>query len=273
MVSATPALPSALPISFLFVPGDRPERFAKAAASGADAIIIDLEDAVAPDAKASARAALKDGAAQSVPVFVRINARGTPWFTDDLDAVAALPLIGVMLPKTSRADDVAVLREALGAGKEIIALIESAEGIASARAIAAAQGCSRLAFGSIDYCADLGSAHTREALLAARSELVLASRLAGIGPPVDGVTTAIDDAALIAGDARYGLELGFGGKLCIHPKQLAPLHEGFAPNASEIAWAEKILSQAGEGAVAVGGVMVDAPVRANAQRILARRRA
>lgn len=260
------------PVSFLFVPGDRPERFAKAASSGADAIIIDLEDAVAPDSKVRARDSLKQGADLGCPTFVRMNARGTAWFEDDLAALAKLPLTGVMLPKTASANDTAVLAGALGAQKQIIALIETAEGIASARSIASADGCSRLAFGSIDFCADLGCAHIREALLGARSELVMASRLAGLVPPVDGVTTKIDDETLIADDARHALELGLGGKLCIHPKQIGAVHRGFAPSETEIAWAEKILAQSGEGAVAVGGVMVDAPVRANAERILARRR-
>lgn len=258
-------------IAPLFVPGDRPERFAKAAFSGADSIIIDLEDAVAPAAKGQARAALKDGAKQSVPVIVRINARGTIWYGEDVACVRALENIATMLPKTNSAEDVDALRAALGGSPAIIALIESAQGLASARAIAAS-GVARLAFGSIDYCADLGIAHTREALLAARSELVLASRLAELPPPLDGVTAKVDDADLVRSDARHGRELGFGGKLCIHPKQISPVFEGFAPSEAEIKWAEGILAQASGGAVAHEGMMIDAPMRANAHRILARRR-
>lgn len=258
-------------IAPLFVPGDRPERFAKAALSGADAIIIDLEDAVAPVAKAQARDALQRGAEQSVPVIVRVNARGTKWYDEDIACVRMLKIFAVMLPKTNSTDDVSALRAALGPSSNVIALIESAQGLASARTIAAS-GVARLAFGSIDYCADLGCAHTREALLTARSELVLASRLAEIPPPLDGVTAKVDDSELTRSDARHALELGFGGKLCIHPKQIASTLDGFAPSKAEVKWAENILAQSSDGAVAHDGMMIDAPVRANAQRILARRR-
>jgi citrate lyase subunit beta/citryl-CoA lyase len=127
----------------------------------------------------------------------------------------------------------------------------------------------RLAFGSIDFCADLGIGHTRQALLAARSEIVLASRLAGLFAPIDGVTTAIDNTELIEDDARYARELGFRGKLCIHPRQLMPARRGFSPSADEISWAQRILAAGPHGAISVDGKMVDAPVRAQAQRILA----
>jgi len=258
-------------IAPLFVPGDRPERFIKAALSGADAIIVDLEDAVAPNAKVQAREALRQNAAHGVPVIVRINARGTMWHDEDVACVDALNVAAVMLPKTNSSEDVSALRDALGSSKGVIALIESAQGIASARVIAAS-GAARLAFGSIDYCADLGCAHTRDALLAARSELVLASKLADLAPPLDGVTAKVDDPDLARSDARHALELGFGGKLCIHPKQIALVLEGFAPSEAEIKWAEGILAKADHGAVTHDGMMIDAPVRANAQRILARRR-
>ena len=155
---------------------------------------------------------------------------------------------------------------ALGGGA--IALIESARGLAAARDIARA--CGRLAFGSVDFAADLGCAHTREALLLARLELVLASRLAGLPAPLDGVTTAIHDDALVESDARHAAELGFGGKLLIHPKQVAAALRGFAPGEAEIAWARRVLAAGGDGAVAVDGMMIDAPVRLRAERILSR---
>jgi citrate lyase subunit beta / citryl-CoA lyase len=258
-------------ITLLFVPCDRPERFAKAAASGADAIILDLEDAVAPAQKPQARIALcRQGALpENTAIFVRVNARTTPWHKEDLAALAALPLAGVMLPKTEAATDIEVVSQALP-NLSIVALIESAKGVAAVRSIARARGVARLAFGSIDFCADLGAAHTRDALLFARAELVLASRLGGIAAPLDGVTAAIDDAALIEDDARYAQSLGFGGKLCIHPKQIAPARRGFAPSAEDIVWAKRILASAEDGAAAVDGAMVDAPVRARAQQILAR---
>jgi len=194
MVSVTP----------IFVPGDRPERFAKAAASGADAVIIDLEDAVAFDQKLQARADLRAALLpRGVDMGVRINPVGTRWHVQDLEALAGLKLSMVMLAKTETTADIAAV--AAATGLPVIALIETANGLARAREIARAPGTMRLAFGSIDFCADIGAAHTREALLAARSELVLASRLANLPPPIDGVTTALDDAALLQDDAAYAL--------------------------------------------------------------------
>lgn len=258
-------------ITPLFVPGNRPERFTKAAASGADAIILDLEDAVAPGQKLQARAALRRQGAlpENTTIFVRINARATPWYKEDLEALAGLPLAGVMLPKTEAATDIQAVSQAL-LNLPIIALIESAKGVAAARSIAHIPDVARLAFGSIDFCADLGAEHTRDALLLARAELVLASRLGGLAAPLDGVTAAINDAALIEDDARYAQSLGFSGKLCIHPKQIAPARRGFMPSAEDIAWAKHILKRAEDGAAAVDGAMVDAPVRARARQILAR---
>jgi citrate lyase subunit beta/citryl-CoA lyase len=171
-----------------------------------------------------------------------------------------------MLPKAESAATVEGV--AAATGHRVVALIESAAGIAAARGVAASAGTARLAFGSIDYCADMGAAHTREALLTARCELVLASRLAGLPAPVDGVTIEIDDEAQVEADARYAGSLGMHGKLCIHPRQLEAARRGFAPSVEEIAWARRILAAEGDGAVSVDNMMVDAPVRARARRIL-----
>ncbi len=258
-------------ITPLFVPGDRPERYAKAAASGADAIIIDLEDAVSPDNKIAAREALaRSGALPSgIDIYVRVNAVGTPWHAEDIAAMAKLPVAGIVVAKSESPP--AIEQASKDAqGKPIIALLESALGLAMARQIAACGCVPRLAFGSIDYCADLGAAHLRETLLSARSEIVLASRLAALAPPLDGVTPSLDDAALLEDDARYAMNLGFGGKLCIHPRQIVPVRQGFAPTAEELAWAEAIVATEGQGAVRVEGAMVDAPVRARARQILQR---
>ena len=258
-------------IAPLFVPADRPERFAKAGFSGADAIIIDLEDAVAPDRKTLARAQISRSGAlpQNILIYVRLNARFTPWHNEDMAALAALDVAGIVLPKVESAADVEAVA-ALLKKREVIALIETAAGLAAARQIAGAAATTRLAFGSIDFCADLGMAHTREALLMARSELVLASRLGGLPAPLDGVTASLGDAKLAEDDARYAASLGFGGKLCIHPAQIAPVKLGFAPSEAEIAWAARVLAAAEDGAAAVDGAMVDAPVRARARRIMAR---
>ncbi|GGF55783.1 citryl-CoA lyase [Azorhizobium oxalatiphilum] len=255
----------------LFVPGNRPERFGKALAAGADAVIIDLEDAVAATEKAAARAAISANWPREGRLLMRINGRATPFFADDLALARELRPAGIMLPKTEHAECISAVHAAVP-GVPVIALIETALGLANARAIAATHGVVRLAFGSIDFCADLGIAHTREALLMARSELMLASRLAGRAGPLDGVTTSISDAVAAQEDAAYAASLGFTGKLCIHPNQITPVIRGFAPGADEIAWARRILEamDAGAGALQVDGMMVDAPVRIRAEGILKR---
>ncbi|MTH64159.1 HpcH/HpaI aldolase/citrate lyase family protein [Paracoccus shanxieyensis] len=249
----------------LFVPANRPERFAKAAASGADAVILDLEDAVAADAKDAARAALACDFTD-LPVIVRINAHGTVWHDADVAAVAALQPAAVILPKAEDAAITAAVAAALDL--PVIALIESALGLAQVRAIAQATGVVRLAFGSVDFCADLGCAHLREVLLPARSELVLASRLAGIEAPIDGVTVQLDDPAISHDDAAHARALGMTGKLCIHPRQIAEVRRAFAPTPGEIDWARRVLAS-GDGAVSVEGAMVDEPVRIRARAVLA----
>lgn len=257
----------------LFLPADRIERYGKAFGAGADAVILDLEDGVAPDRKDLARAALAGQratiAAAPCPVVVRINASGSADQPADIAAIASLPLAAIMLPKAESAANVAAIAKA--SGRAVLALIESAKGVAAAREIASTGA--RLAFGSIDYAADIGCAQTRQALLMARSELVLASRLAGIAPPLDGVTTSTKDAALVRHDAAHAAEMGFAGKLLIHPAQLEPARDGFRPPADEVAWAVRVLEAGrGQGATTVSGDMVDAPVLLRAERILARHR-
>lgn len=257
------------PLNFtvaLFVPANRPERFVKAAAAGADAVILDLEDAVAPASKDEARAALRADFA-SAPVLVRINGLGTSWHAADVAALPGRNFAAVMVPKAEAGAPFAAFCAACPI--PVIALVETARGLADARLISRTTNVARLAFGSVDFCADIGCAHVRDALLAARSELVLASRLAGLAPPIDGVTTAIDDVPSIAADARHARDLGFGGKLAIHPRQISTIRAGFAPDDAEIAWARKILAS-GDGAIAVDGAMVDEPVRIRARAVLDR---
>ena len=251
--------------ALLFVPGDRPERLQKAMHMGADALIIDLEDAVAPSAKSAARETVANLVNESGrPIFARVNAAGTPWHGDDISAVRGQPaLAGVMIPK---AEDVEGLT-ALG-DLAVVALVETALGLSRLRAIASAPPVTRLAFGSLDYCVDMGMRHTREALQAARAEFVLASRLAGLPAPIDGVTLSLENPRQTEEDARYARELGFGGKLAIHPGQLAAIRLGFAPSADEVRWARAIQAAGAEGAVRVDGAMVDAPLRALADSIV-----
>ncbi len=255
----------------LFVPADRPEWYGKAFASGADAVIIDLEDAVAPESKDRARDLLEAAwgtlVSAACPALVRVNPEGSPFHAADLAAVRALRLAGVVVPKTE-ADDT-VRRVADKTGLPVLALIESARGLAAARDIAAAGA--RLIFGSIDFAADVGCAHSRQALLFARFAVVLASRLAGASAPIDGVTTAFKDLDLVRDDAAYAASLGFGGKLLIHPAQIKPAAAGLLPGQAETAWASRVLAIVGNGgAAALDGMMIDAPVRMRAEQILRR---
>jgi citrate lyase subunit beta/citryl-CoA lyase len=263
------------PRTYLFVPASRPDRYQRALASGADAVIIDLEDAVAPADKLAARDALRTWLAQrpadAAPVVVRINAFGTPWHGDDF-ALCAAPGVGaVMLPKAERADACNAIA-ALRADLRVIALIESAAGLAQVRTLAALPAVQRLAFGQLDFALDLGlRGHDEDDLAVHRAEVVMASRLAGLPAPIDGVTTALDDDARLRADVLRARRLGFGAKLCIHPKQVAPAREALAPSEAELGWARRVVAAAGsaEGAaVAVDGAMVDAPVLQRARDLL-----
>jgi citrate lyase subunit beta/citryl-CoA lyase len=262
--------------SYLFVPADRPERYAKALASGADAVIVDLEDAVAAAAKDRARTSLVgwlDGGGSGIAV--RINDAASPSFAADLGVVARAGVIAVVVPKAERAEDLARVRAA-APHVALVPLIETAAGIDRLREIAHAPGVERLAFGSIDLQLDLGIEETGagDELLLFRSQLVLASRLAALSAPVDGVSTAIDDAAAVEAETRRARSLGFGAKLCIHPRQLAAVHAAFAPSADELAWAERVVAAADAaagGAVAVDGRMVDRPVLLRARALIERK--
>ena len=254
----------------LFVPADRPERFAKAAASGADAIIIDLEDAVTADAKAGARAGLAGAMPAGVPVVVRVNAAGTPWHDDDLSLVARHPTLGLMLPKAEDPAIVARLAARIGPGRTVVALVESALGIHRAAEISRVPGITQLAFGPADFCNDIGCDDGNEALLLARSTLVLASRIGSLAAPLDGPCFDFRDPGRTDTEARHARGLGFGGKLSIHPAQVAWVRAAFRPTEAEMAWARTVLAAgAGGGAAGVDGMMVDAPVLARARRILA----
>jgi len=258
-------------LSYLFVPANRPERFGKALTSGADALTVDLEDAVAPDAKVGARAALASWlAATPVRVIVRINGADTAWFEDDL-ALCELPSVrGVMLPKAERIEDLARVAAA-APRRELLPLIETAAGFDAARSIAQAAGVARLVFGSIDFQHDLGIHGDDEELLYFRSQLVLDSRLAGIEAPVDGACTAIDDPQRLADESLRARRLGFGAKLCIHPRQVDIVNRAFSPGDDEVAWARRVLQAAAEArgaAVALDGKMVDRPVILRAEAIV-----
>jgi len=257
--------------SYLFVPGNRPERFDKALASGADAVIVDLEDAVPPDQKDAARRSVSGWLTAAKPVVVRINAADTPWHRDDLAVCNQPGVSAVMVAKAERAEALAALQ----LGVPLLPLIESAAGIDQARAIAAVPGVQRLAFGAIDFQLDLNMRATFDELLFFRSQIVLASRLANVAAPIDSPSVSIDDVAGVELDAQRARRLGFGAKLCIHPRQVEAVNRSFSPTEAEVAWAHRVLAIAagsGGAAVALDGRMIDKPVILRAQAILAERR-
>ena len=277
------ASPLSLARAFLFVPADRPERHARALATGAGGVIVDLEDAVAPERKVQARdqlaasfAALPAGDRRRL--LVRINAAGTPWHDDDraqIGALAAQGLIaGIVLPKAECAADLSRVAEAAGPSAALVPLIESAAGLAAVDELAAGPQVLRLAFGNLDFQADLGLAcDVDEAeLVPVRLALLLASRRAGLPAPIDGVTPDWRDAVRLAADTARARRGGFGAKLCIHPDQVAPVHAALGPTAQELAWARRVVEairSAGGGVVSLDGRMVDAPVVRLAERLLA----
>ncbi len=258
--------------SYLFVPADRSDRFNKALASGAHIVIIDLEDSVSPGLKDAARDSLglwlQDH--PEIQVYLRTNGTETAWFGKDI-TLCHLPAVrGIVLPKAESAAQLSEVAHRVH-GKPLLALIETALGMAAARDIATIPGVHRLLFGSIDFQADLGIEGDDDALLAFRSMLVLASRLGGLEAPVDGVTTALDDPEVLARDTARARRLGFGGKLCIHPRQVAAVNAGFLPKAQDVDWARRVLQaiRTSQGAaVSVDGTMVDTPVVKRAQAIL-----
>ncbi len=257
--------------SYLFVPATRPERIAKAKASGAGAVIVDLEDAVAPQDKTRARDALVTALSNGRGLLVRINGAETEWFDDDLRMCASLGVDGIVLPKAERPEQIRQVGARLGSLAIVLPIIESAQGYAALPVLCAESQVPRVAFGSIDFQLDLGIEGEDEQLAFFRSGIVLASRLAGRQPPVDGVTVEIDDAERLRADTLRGKRMGFGAKLCIHPKQVAPVNACFSPSVEEVAWAHRIVdaaAAAGNAAVAIDGKMVDRPVIVKAERVL-----
>jgi len=267
-----------LPRSYLFVPGDRPERFAKALASGADAVVVDLEDAVVPAAKTAARSHVAQwlaGETERDRVVVRINDESTPWYAADVAMLAATRAAAVMLPKAERVLSLADLRDACP-GITLLPLVETARGMLAAQALAEATGVQRLVFGTIDYRLDLDLGDDPAVLDPGHAHLALVSRAAGIAAPVAGVTAAIGDEVQLQADLARARQHGFGAKLCIHPLQVATVHDALAPSAAELEWAVRVLQAAaaaqaaGQGAVQLDGRMIDRPVIERARRTVER---
>jgi citrate lyase subunit beta / citryl-CoA lyase len=266
------------PRTYLFVPGNRPERFAKALGSGADRIVLDLEDAVALPAKGEARDAIArwlTGAsdADRARIVVRINDAHASTFADDLELLRDARIQSVMLPKAESAAHVQAVRAAVPHAR-VLPLIESAAGVANVQQVAGAQGVARLVFGTLDYALDLDLdiADSPDGLANAASVLAIASRVAGLSAPVAGVTPQLNDEQRLLADLSWSRRHGFGAKLCIHPRQVAPIHAALAPSAQEIDWARRVLAAeaASPGAAQLDGRMIDRPVVLQAQRALRR---
>ncbi|MGI5442678.1 HpcH/HpaI aldolase/citrate lyase family protein [Streptomyces shenzhenensis] len=260
------------PLTWLYVPGDRPHVVAKALACGADVVVIDLEDAVAPDRKEYARAATVDLLSEPQPVRVHVRVNGTegPWAAADLRATAGLPGVsGVRLPKVTSADE--VVRAAEATGHRLYALLETALGIEHAHAIAAAHPALRgISLGEADLRADLG-VRDDAGLDWCRSRVVVAARAAGLAPPPQSVHPDIRDLAGLAASCAHGRDLGFLGRAAIHPRQLPIIERAYLPTEAELEQAETIVKAATteRGAQALpDGRFIDAAVVAAARRTL-----
>lgn len=271
----------ALARTFLFVPADRPERFARALAAGPGAVVIDLEDAVAPGRKEEARHSLTEGVAaltieERKRILVRINAFATPWHSEDLELMSRLSpqgLGGVMFPKAERSADLAPMVSAIGIDGVLVPLIESVKGLDAIDELARAPQVLRLAFGHLDFQADLGLSCDSEELelVSVRLKFALATRRAGLASPIDGVTVDCKDLGRVRRDALRARRGGFGAKLCIHPAQLPVVHEALGPTSAEVIWAQRVLEAAQAavgGVVSLDGRMIDMPVVLLAERLL-----
>ena len=269
--------------SLLFTPADRPDMMRSAADSDADALIFDLEDAVAPVAKSGARRTVREvvsDAAFGPPgeLFVRINPVDRRAGAD-LDGLAPVGehIDGVMLPKVSAADDVETVGKMLaehGMAKRVIPLIESAAGVLAAAEIAAAKPTIAVAFGAEDLSADIGATRTDDGVevLHARETVVLAAAAATV-EAIDTVYTDFEDEEGLETDTRFAAQLGFDGKLAIHPAQVAPINRAFSPDPADVEWAKRVVeaNESTDDAVfRVDGEMIDAPLLAQAERILSR---
>ncbi len=266
--------------SFLFAPGNDPELMRKAAASEADIAVFDLEDAVAPAKKAEARTQVRDVLTReenAARICVRVNPIGAGAETDVGEAFDQATPASVMLPKTTSAEDIHGLSRLLekhDARVPVIALIETAAGVLAADAIAATDPTDALVFGAEDLAADIGATRTSDGteVLYARERVVIAARAADIAP-IDPVYTDYRDLDGLRRETEFAAQLGFDGKLAIHPDQIPVINDAFAPSEEEVEWAERVVAVSGEteaGVFEIDGEMIDSPLIRQAERILAR---
>jgi citrate lyase subunit beta/citryl-CoA lyase len=264
----------------LFAPGDEPEKCRKAADTGADVVVFDLEDGVGPDAKEAAREnvrTLLDEVETDSEVCVRVNGRRDLWERDLVVTFADAVPDAVMVPKAAGVGDVTTLAEALEDAAErrpLLAVVESAVGVLEAQSIAAAGPTDALIFGAEDLAGDVGSdpAELGGVTTYAREHVLLAARAGGVDA-IDTVYPAYDDYEGLGEAARRAVVLGYDGKLDIHPRQVPVIHEAFVPKPERVEWARRVLaaSEDADGGVSVvDGEMIDAPQVSQAERILER---
>ncbi len=277
--------------TFLFAPGNHVRKVEKVFGAGADAVILDLEDAVAAAEKVATRSVVRAALAEKggARAYVRVNALDTDLTFDDIDTVVCANLDGIVLPKVETVADLARVdwlianlerRAQRQPGSiDLMPIIETARGAANVRVIAQSglRRVKRLSFGAGDYTRDLGIEWSRQELelLPVRSEIVLASRLGGLEPPIDSVYIHIRDDQGFAASVTTVRDLGFQGKLCIHPGQVPIAHEVLTPTAEQVAWARRIVEafQAaeaqGSASIQVDGYFVDYPIVIKARRTVA----
>jgi (S)-citramalyl-CoA lyase len=259
--------------SLLFVPGSRPERFSKALASGADLVVIDLEDAVGPADKNAARDAAI-AALGNPRIGIRINGMRTKLGLADLLALSTTPVPYIMIPMVEAAAEIEIARAILGPDVGLIPLIETVRGLGIAQPIAASPGIAGVMLGGADFAGALGVAMSWDALNAARSAIVLACAAADV-PSIDAPWLDLDDLDGLGADVARVKAMGFTAKSIVHPKHVAVVHNVMRPTPDEIAEAheaEVAYAAAGESAVRFNGKMLEAPVMARYRRILANRR-
>ncbi|WP_280415680.1 HpcH/HpaI aldolase/citrate lyase family protein [Nocardia carnea] len=266
MTTTYAVAPWALARSWLLIPATDPKALTRASASAADIVVIDIEDGIPEGRKKMAREVagswLENGRA-----WVRVNSRSTEFWEQDLAGLQRAPgLEGVMLAKTESAGQITDTVAALGRELPVIALVESARGLAYAPEIAETHGVVRIAFGSGDFRRDTGSGDSAIALAFARSQLVVASRVAGIAAPIDGPCIS-DDHGQLQVAARLTADMGMTGKLCLHERQAEVANRTLSPDADEVAWATAVVAELGaDGSGIQDGS--DRPALARAHRIL-----
>ncbi|MDJ0853520.1 MAG: CoA ester lyase [Myxococcota bacterium] len=284
MKDATGSRASSRLRSLLFAPAVRPDFLERLPERGADGVVIDCEDATPPGAKQEARRNARSIApriaGRGSQIFVRVNAVPSPWFSDDMREALCDALAGIVLPKLERLDQLEAVGQALAdaalPGLRVVAGIETALGVADARGLLAHPLVSAAYFGAEDFVADMGGVRTAGSheVHYARSRVALAGRLAGV-TTLDQVVVDFRDAEAFEREVQEARALGYRGKLCIHPGQVAIANRGFVPSAEEVDQARRLLaaydSAAADGLAAIEfeGQMVDEPLAARARQVLA----